>query len=1106
MNSTFGSSLDLDKYITDLRRSVKHIPKNDSHGAEEWNKLGRALHTRFEHSNSTQLTDLHNAIAAWQSAVDRDSAVAVYYRDLSLGLRTRFDRAGSISDLHKAVDMATKATELLEPLDQAEQAIIWNVYGGILRRRGEQIGSRDDLDKSIAAFETAISLSAENNFLHNLGNALQTRFDITGQMEDLNNAINQYRAVDSDDPFEGAAYASSLGTALGKRYDLLRNGKDLEESIAENEKAVKLTPEDHPDRPMYLNELGLSLQRRFELDGDIDALEDAVAHAESATFCSIRDPDRPMFLNNFGIALQILFERFGQLKDLNYSIKQMLEASSAEGADRPKFLNNLGSTLRRRFEQTGSMTDLNESIRSLRDALKLAKNEHDRAIILNNLSISLHVRFEIVKDDGLREAIKYSEEAVSLSERWDIMSNRPAFLNDLANLLEKEFDTSDNPSVSSLERAVNLKNAAVDSTAKHNPLRASYLNSLGIAMEKLYRHNNDAELLTKSIQMRQESVNLTPPEDQSRAKRLYNLAVGISVRAERMQQWNDLYKSIEICEEAVSLTQCSPVVRILAASFATRLAYNYLHDVDIARKMLVKAVELFPLLSPRILTRSDQQRALSEFSGLPGRCASLILDTNDTFEALRLLEIGRGVMASLYLDTRTDLTDLETYHPRLARRFRQLRDELDVPETDANDPGMNSNRALIVGQSERRHSASQQLNTVIQQIRSLKGYQNFLRGPSLQDIHALAVPGPIVVINVSEYGSHAIIITKERMKTIKFRNFENGQVREQALSLLQIVQDDNPVARRHLKLKLSEILRWLWESAIEEVINALPSPSNSVPQVWWMPVGVMTLFPIHAAGDNRLGKLNNVLDRCVSSYVSTLRALDHSRRQLERPFGRDRRPVTRSVSALPHPPEILLVSMSETPENSNLDSINEIRIVENNIPRSMRRKVLKTPTKEQVLEHLRDLKVVHLSCHSEVDPDPSKSRVLLTDWKTNPLTVADIVGLKIDHAKLAYLSSCHAATSIDHKLHDEGIHLAGAFQLAGFPCVVASLWHVGDNCSPVVSGKVYGSIQESEMDVRVAAYGVHKAQKEIRDQTRSRPRANGQDDPLEWAPFIYVGA
>jgi tetratricopeptide (TPR) repeat protein len=282
--------------------------------------------------------------------------------------------------------------------------------------------------------------------------------------------------------------------------------------------------------------------------------------------------------------------------------------------------------------------------------------------------------------------------------------------------------------------------------------------------------------------MRQESVDLTPHEDQSRAKRLNNLAVGISVRAKRMQKWNDLYKAISIYEEAVDLEQCSPAVRIFAASSASHLAYDYLHDVDIARKFLAKGIELFPLLSPRMLNRSDQQRALSEFSGLPGLCASLFLDTNDTFGALRLLEIGRGVIASLYLDTRTDITDLEASHPRLAQRFRRLRDELDVPEKD--DQRFDTNRAMNMAQSGRRYSASQHLNTVVQKIRSLKGHQNFLRGPSLQDIHALAVPGPIVVLNVSEYGSHAIIITEERLKTIKFREFENTQVREQVDALL----------------------------------------------------------------------------------------------------------------------------------------------------------------------------------------------------------------------------------------------------------------------------------------------------------------------------------
>jgi hypothetical protein len=52
-----------------------------------------------------------------------------------------------------------------------------------------------------------------------------------------------------------------------------------------------------------------------------------------------------------------------------------------------------------------------------------------------------------------------------------------------------------------------------------------------------------------------------------------------------------------------------------------------------------------------------------------------------------------------------------------------------------------------------------------------------------------------------------------------------------------------------------------------------------------------------------------------------------------------------------------------------------------------------------------------------------------------PLTVGDIAALKLDYPQLAYLSACHAASSIAYRLLDEAIHMAGACQLAGFPSV-----------------------------------------------------------------------
>jgi hypothetical protein len=85
-------------------------------------------------------------------------------------------------------------------------------------------------------------------------------------------------------------------------------------------------------------------------------------------------------------------------------------------------------------------------------------------------------------------------------------------------------------------------------------------------------------------------------------------------------------------------------------------------------------VSLLPRVAPRRLERSDQQYALSTFSGLAAEAASLTLRDPEqpsgerAARALGLLEAGRGVLLSQALDTRGDLTDLRQQHPDLAAR------------------------------------------------------------------------------------------------------------------------------------------------------------------------------------------------------------------------------------------------------------------------------------------------------------------------------------------------------------------------------------------------------------------------------------------------------
>lgn len=68
--------------------------------------------------------------------------------------------------------------------------------------------------------------------------------------------------------------------------------------------------------------------------------------------------------------------------------------------------------------------------------------------------------------------------------------------------------------------------------------------------------------------------------------------------------------------------------------------------------------------------------------------------------------------------------------------------------------------------------------------------------------------------------------------------------------------------------------------------------------------------------------------------------------------------------------------------------------------------------KDDIVQHLPHCKIFHFDGHGYTDDmGPTKSSLLLDDWRTNPLTVATLMGLNLgaqQHAPLllAYLSAC----------------------------------------------------------------------------------------------------
>lgn len=229
-----------------------------------------------------------------------------------------------------------------------------------------------------------------------------------------------------------------------------------------------------------------------------------------------------------------------------------------------------------------------------------------------------------------------------------------------------------------------------------------------------------------------------------------------------------------------------------------------------------------------------------------------------------------------------------------------------------------------------------------------------------------------------------------------------------------------------------------------------------------------------------------MLDRVSSSYSLSIKTLIYGRRR-------------HGVMGPRHPSEqALLVAMNQTPNHTNLPfAIDEIEAV-NEIFSSLGLQSNRPSTRrEDVLKHLHDCKIFHFVGHGRINrPEPSKSTLLLEDWKTNPLTVEDLRDRRPAATLpfLGYLFTYSTGAAGEDRFLDEGINMVSACQSAGFRHVIGTLWHVSDEHCVDIARRLYETIWDEGM-TDVAVYkGLHKATKALRDEDLGQ---NGKVDAQE---------
>ena len=121
--------------------------------------------------------------------------------------------------------------------------------------------------------------------------------------------------------------------------------------------------------------------------------------------------------------------------------------------------------------------------------------------------------------------------------------------------------------------------------------------------------------------------------------------------------------------------------------------------------------------------------------------------------------------------------------------------------------------------------------------------------------------------------------------------------------------------------------------------------------------------------------------------------------------------------------------------------------------------ILMNPGRDEVLSGLRNCSIAHFACHAVTDQsDPSKSKLLLRDWKRNPLNFRSLSKIRSSRCRFAYLSACGSGEIKNLELSDESVHLVGGFQLADVPSVIGTSWKIDDLESAIVVEHFYAAL------------------------------------------------
>ncbi|KAL5623726.1 hypothetical protein FOBRF1_002976 [Fusarium oxysporum] len=1001
--------------IHNTREAVELASHGTDNALVERMALASALHHNYDWSGHPD--DLNEAIKIGLQVVNatepEDTGWVDRMQNFAIFVRTGFKADGAIDNLTVAIDLLQQAMN--------------NESLPIETRRGSAAIALDLLadkyqsTRSDQDFALALWLITLQWFNRTISTLFRKRFEFSKDPQDIDTSvILARRFLSVADSLDDDGCESALALALWIDFrarggmEKLDEAVDLATRIAQHrspggadsadlqtclDSVLKALSAMMPNTNVTLQiALLLSASSAYiskaERYGDLENVQLAVRYASDAKDLAedrMLDVDVSASLDlTLSQALALRYHRLQALEDLAEAVETLQHArvTASEHFLFPTVLNNLGETLRLQFSRTRNAECLIDAIGALEEALLMASaKDPAKAMYRSNLSLSLYDLFEVTKEsETLDSSIESSENAI---EETNIGNTQlPERLNVNGSLYAARFELSNEDS--DMTKAISQTQAAIDASPADNPQCANYYNNLGgyLMRRSLARESKDKETSRRS--------------------------------KEDMEASHEAYKHL------LHMSGATPLQRVLAGYSDSSIAFNH-GDLKGAEEMMHEAIEMLPKISPLALDRLDQEYALSGISGLSSYATSIALEAGcDAPHVLQLQEAGRGIIASLAISARNDISDLEAKAPEIAAEYKKCRDLL------------TSQPPVLSFISERANSTgphgmdTYELNKTLDKLedkirREVPGFANFQQPLSTEDLKKLANKGPVVSFNVSHIRSDAFIISQTDIISIPLPDLKEEDLTNNAKLFLEepMITKGSLRTKNTRNTSLLGVLKWLWDVAVRPVLEALgihQSPADKkLPRIWWTASGLMALMPIHAAGYHTSDAAPNTFNFVIPSYTTTLRALAYARENEWKPLrGTDCEFA-------------FIASPNNAGSKAPLTVEESARELDDVVRQHCRTQVLVGPTKHETLGILESCNAVYFGCHGEsTSTQPCKSYLQLGIDAESHLTIQEIQGSRHQKAQLAYLSACSTANVSARDLVDEVVHIAGAFSLLGF--------------------------------------------------------------------------